>query len=80
MRGAQRPAASGDDAATERARRRRRAVAGGERPRHVRLGNGRASPGERPDSRYSCRYSRSRRVCDRLTGISVAFGSFIFSR
>ena len=29
---------------------------------------------------YSCRYSRSRRVCDRLTGISVAFGSFIFRR
>ena len=29
---------------------------------------------------HSCRYSRSRRVCVRLTGISVAFGSFIFRR
>ena len=29
---------------------------------------------------YSWRYSRSRRVCDRLTGISVPFGSFIFNR
>ena len=29
---------------------------------------------------YSCKYSRSRRVCARLTGISVVFGSFIFSR
>ena len=27
--------------------------------------------------RYSFRYSRSRLVCDRLTGISVAFESFI---
>ena len=26
---------------------------------------------------YSFRYSRSRRVCVRLTGISVAFSSFI---
>lgn len=26
---------------------------------------------------YNFRYSRSRRVCDRLTGISVAFASFI---
>lgn len=27
---------------------------------------------------YSLRYSRSRLVCDRLTGISVAFASLIF--
>lgn len=27
--------------------------------------------------RYNFRYSRSRRVCVRLTGISVAFASFI---
>ena len=30
--------------------------------------------------RYSFRYSRSRRVCVRLTGISVAFASFILRR
>jgi hypothetical protein len=29
---------------------------------------------------YSFRYSRSRRVCVRLTGISVAFASFIRRR
>jgi hypothetical protein len=29
---------------------------------------------------YSFRYSRSRRVCDRLTGISVAFASLILRR
>jgi hypothetical protein len=32
---------------------------------------------ERVDGRYNFRYSRNRRVCDRLTGISVAFASFI---
>jgi hypothetical protein len=29
---------------------------------------------------YSFRYSRSRRVCVRLTGISVTFASFILRR
>ena len=48
------------------------------RPRPVRLRSGlRRQPEDRRAGRYSFRYSRSRRVCVRLTGISVDFSSFI---
>ena len=44
------------------------------------LGNGwirRLQAERRVETVYSFRYSRSRFVCDRLTGISVPFTSFI---